>query len=101
MLMCHMFADSDAELHDMAARIGVARRHHQAPPAHDSHYDICLSKRREAVTAGAGEVSRRQAAAMLARRRATGALGDPQDALSWFRTRPVGRLGCELDREDP
>lgn len=33
MKMCHMVADSDAELHAMAARIGVARRWHQAPPA--------------------------------------------------------------------
>jgi Protein of unknown function (DUF4031) len=55
MIMCHMIADSDVELHAMAAKIGVARRWHQAPPRHASHYDIALSKRAAAIAAGAGE----------------------------------------------
>jgi hypothetical protein len=33
MVMCHLIADTDAELHAMAKAIGVARRWHQAPPA--------------------------------------------------------------------
>ena len=85
MTMCHMLADSDAELHAMAQRIGVARKWWQSPECTSgSHYDICLSKRALAVTAGAVEITLRQAAAMNARRRATGALGAPVDALEWL-----------------
>lgn len=85
LIMCHMLADTDAELHTMADRIGVARRWHQAPPRHDSHYDIALSKRALAVRAGAVEITWRQAASMNMRRRATGQLGDPADAVLWVR----------------
>lgn len=83
MVMCHMLADTDDELHAMAARIGVARRWHQSPPKHDSHYDIALSKREAAVAAGAVEITWKQASAMTLRRRATGQLGDPADAWEW------------------
>lgn len=85
MVMCHMLADTDSELHAMADKIGVARRWHQAPPKHDSHYDIALSKRAIAVAAGAIEITLRQAAAMNMRRRVTGQLGSPIDAEQWLR----------------
>lgn len=55
MVMCHMAADTEDELHVMADAIGVARRWHQG-----DHYDICLSKRRLAVRLGAREVSSRE-----------------------------------------
>ena len=84
MVMCHMIADTDAELHAMATKIGVSHRWHQRPPAHDSHYDICLSKRALAVKAGAVQITIRQAAMMCARRRETGSLGSPRDARAWF-----------------
>lgn len=58
MVMCHMVADTDAELHSMAARIGVARRWHQKAGTPHSHYDICMSKRARAVAAGAIEIDR-------------------------------------------
>jgi hypothetical protein len=83
MKMCHMLADSDEELHAMAALIGVARRWHQAPPKHDSHYDIALSKRALAINAGAVLITLRQIACMNTRRRATGSLGSPLDAEDW------------------
>lgn len=83
MVMCHMIADTDEELHAMAARIGVARRWHQAPPKHDSHYDIALSKRAAAVAAGAVEITWRQCGAMAMRRRVTGELGSHADAMNW------------------
>lgn len=84
MKMSHLIADTDDELHAMAARIGVARRWHQAPPRHDSHYDIALSKRALAVAAGAVEITWRQTGAMCFRRRATGQLGSPEDAVEWM-----------------
>lgn len=85
MVMCHMIADTDAELHAMADRIGVSRRWHQSPPAHDSHYDISLGKRALAVQFGAVEITWRQAGIMCSRRRRTGELGAPADAEVWLR----------------
>lgn len=85
MLMCHMIADSDDELHEMAERLGLQRRWHQKPPQHDSHYDIALSKRRLAVNMGAIEITLRQCAAMCFRRRKSGSLGTPEEAEAWYR----------------
>lgn len=82
MIMCHMVADSNQELTDMAARIGVQLRWHQG-----DHFDICLEKRALAVAAGAQEITLRQCAAMRARRRHTGTLGVPGEALAWLRSR--------------
>lgn len=70
MLMCHMVADSADELHAMADRIGVRRRWYQARSSLP-HYDICLSKRRLAVQAGAVEVNRRQMGHLVLRLRST------------------------------
>jgi hypothetical protein len=86
MVMCHMIADTDAELHAMAAMIGVARRWHQAPPAHDSHYDIALDKRAAAVAADAIEITWRQAGCMTIRLRVEGMLGAPSESVEWVRT---------------
>lgn len=58
MLMCHMLADTDEELHAMAGRIGIQRRWFQGDKY--PHYDICKSKRALAVAAGAIEIDRRQ-----------------------------------------
>lgn len=79
LIMCHMIADTDEELHAMAARIGVSRRWWQAPPkVSHSHYDICLSKRSLAIAAGAIEITVRQTAQMCRQRRLTGVLGRPE-----------------------
>ena len=75
LIMCHMLADTEAELHAMAARIGVARKWYQG-----DHYDICLSKRAAAVRFGAVEVELRTMAYMRQNRKATGALGNPDTA---------------------
>jgi hypothetical protein len=86
MKMCHMLSDSDEELHAMADRIGVARKWWQSPEkASVSHYDIALSKKALAVAAGAVQISWRQVGAMSRRRRVTGQLGRPEDALDWVR----------------
>lgn len=68
MVMCHMVADTLAELHAMADTIGVARRWYQGPPAGRwPHYDIALSKRDLAVAAGAKEIKWREAPAISRR----------------------------------
>lgn len=72
MTMCHMVADSESELLEMADRIGVSRRWHQYPGTPRSHFDICLSKRTLAVAAGAVEVTIKEVARMtLAKRKST------------------------------
>lgn len=86
LIMCHMIATDDFELHQMAEVIGVARKWHQAPPkALHSHYDIALSKRRLAVEQGAVQITERQAMAMVKRRRVEGDMGRPDEALGWYR----------------
>jgi Protein of unknown function (DUF4031) len=49
----HLLADTDAELHDFAAKIGLQRRWAQYPGTWKSHYDVTDSKRREAIAKGA------------------------------------------------
>lgn len=75
MVMCHMVADTDAELHAMADRIGVARRWHQKAGTPHSHYDICLAKRARAVSAGAIEIDRTRLGEIIRAKR-TAAQGD-------------------------
>ena len=69
MVMCHMVADTDDELHAMAVRIGIARRWHQKAGTPQSHYDICLAKRAQAVAAGAVEITMRDTAKIVRRKR--------------------------------
>lgn len=85
MVMCHMIADTDEELHAMADAIGVARRWHQKPGTARSHYDIALSKRALAIALGAVEITWRQTGAMTARRAVLGGLGAPEEAIEWQR----------------
>ncbi len=88
LILCHMLADTDDELHAMADKIGVHRKWHQKPPkASTSHYDISKGKRRLAVSFGAIEITKKQAACMEMRRRVTGSLGTPEDADAWFEAR--------------
>ena len=69
MLMCHMLADTDDELHQMADAIGVNRRWFQAD-ASTPHYDICQSKRVLAVRLGAKSVNRRELVQLIREKRA-------------------------------
>ena len=60
----HMFVHPDgdiAELHELAARIGMSRSWFQAKGWPRDHYDVTDSKRAEAIRAGAVEVSWREA----------------------------------------
>lgn len=85
MVMCHMIADTDDELHAMADRIGVARRWYQ-----DDHYDIALSKRALAVAAGAREITQRQLGLMVINRRA-GEASTPETAYEVWSQRRARR----------
>ena len=95
MIMCHLIADSEEELHLMADTIGVQRKWHQAPPRHTSHYDISLGCRQRAIRAGAIQITMRQAAAMTARRRETGSLGPVHESEAWLREHHATRRAAE------
>ena len=55
MKMSHMIADTEDELHTMAAKIGVARRWYQG-----DHYDVSMAMREKAIALGAVPVTMRQ-----------------------------------------
>lgn len=57
MKMCHMIADTPEELLAMATKIGVAHRWIQNKGTYREHFDICISKRKLAVAAGAQEIT--------------------------------------------
>lgn len=53
---CHMFSDTEAELHEMADKIGMRRVWFQPFPAHSlPHYDLSQTRRILAVSHGAKE----------------------------------------------
>lgn len=50
----HLTADTDEELHEFAARLGLKREYHQpSPPASRSHYDVTKGVRNRAIALGA------------------------------------------------
>lgn len=56
MVMCHMLADSEAELLEMADKIGVPRKWYQRPgmaKTSTPHFDIALTKKALAIRHGA------------------------------------------------
>jgi len=67
MIMCHMLADSMAELLAMADTIGIDRKWFQAQS--HPHFDICKAKRAAAIKAGAIPVDRHQLVATMKRYR--------------------------------
>lgn len=66
MKMSHMIADTNEELHDMAKKIGVARRWCQKENLGKGyiHYDIAMNKRELAISFGAKSISLRELSAM-------------------------------------
>jgi hypothetical protein len=56
-----MFADTVAELHEMAQAIGLRRSWFQHRAGRVPHYDLTSRKRRQAVAKGAVEMTRREA----------------------------------------
>lgn len=57
--MSHMAADTLEELHCMAQKVGVAKRHFQNKQG-KPHYDICKQNKLKAIELGAIEVNDRQ-----------------------------------------
>ncbi len=84
MLMCHLIADTAAELHAMAAKVGVGRRWFQDRSRYH-HYDLSLGKRALAIKYGAVQITLRQCAMMCYNRSHTGELGSPATAVDMWR----------------
>ena len=59
MTMCHMIADSTAELVEMANRLQLGRWIQKAG-THKEHLDICLRNREQAIRFGAIPITRRE-----------------------------------------
>lgn len=72
---CHVAADTEAELHAFAARIGLKRHFFHAGAKH-IHYDLAEDRRAAALDAGAVEVTSRELA-RLARPKTTAQLTLP------------------------
>ena len=70
MKMCHMVADTPDELLAMATHIGVSIRWFQADSS-TPHFDVCKSKRKLAIEAGALEADRRLFVEIIRRIRRT------------------------------
>lgn len=60
MIMCHMIADSRAELLSMAGKLGLKPKWLQRAGTGYEHFDVCKNKRAKAVTLGAKEVTSRE-----------------------------------------
>lgn len=75
MIMCHMIADTEGELHAMADAVGVARRWYQG-----DHYDVALTMKARALARGAVAITWHQAGVMTMNRRAGRPLGTPDEA---------------------
>jgi hypothetical protein len=69
MKMCHMVADTTDELLAMVDKIGVARKWIQYPGTYNEHFDICLSKKKKALEAGAKEIHFREYAEFVNKRK--------------------------------
>lgn len=85
MIMCHMIADTEAELVSMAEAIGVAAKWIQHPGTARVHFDIAKSKRSYAVAFGAVEITRRQYAGMVFQREHGVPWTTPEDGQEFLR----------------
>lgn len=65
---CHLFADTNGELHRFAKMLGLKRKYFQ-DRLRFPHYDLSEAKRRQAVRLGAKEVENRFVAKTLRKRK--------------------------------
>lgn len=70
MIMCHLVADTREELMEMARRIELPTKWLQHAGTYKEHFDVCLLKRAKAVWYGAHEISARELAEFLQKKRA-------------------------------
>ena len=68
MKMCHMLADTQEELIEMAEKIGVNKKWIQDAGSYNEHFDNCLSKKKKAIELGAKEITLRGLAEILVKR---------------------------------
>ncbi len=66
---CHLLADTDQELHEFAAKLGLRREWAQGKGML-VHYDLMPSKRAEAIKRGAVPMGNQEIHVLLSRRRA-------------------------------
>jgi len=59
MRMCHMVADTKDELLEMVDKIGVQRKWIQYENTQMEHFDICMAKKKKALSFGAELVNMR------------------------------------------
>ncbi|KVO82438.1 DUF4031 domain-containing protein [Burkholderia ubonensis] len=94
MKMSHLIADTTDELLAMVREIGVNPKWIQHAGTRDEHFDIAISKRAAAIAAGAIPITYRECGAMNKRRRVTGELGSPADAVEWLERFVAARRGA-------
>ena len=70
---CHLTADSEDELHALAAQLGLVRQWFQSKPGRpwSDHYDLPEEIRAQAIACGARPLTTREMARRQARLRAT------------------------------
>lgn len=64
----HLFADSKEELHEFAAKLGLARSWFQDKPNGLWHYDVTENKRAQAIRMGATPVTWRDSVKIMRKR---------------------------------
>ncbi len=95
MRMSHMIADTTAELVAMAETIGVDARHIQHVGTHREHFDVCDSKRREAIAAGAQPITTRELGLKLRARRPLLVFTNDTDYVVAYTQADAWRVWCE------
>jgi Protein of unknown function (DUF4031) len=81
-LWCHLSADTEAELHDFAARLGLKRAWFQHAGRPTFHYDLTAGKRAQAVAQGATQITYHQMGELAASRRAAAPAPAPNREVS-------------------
>lgn len=87
MRMSHLLADSEAELHAVAQRIGMKPEWYQG-----DHYDVSERRRVLAIKLGAVQISYLQASAMALLKRNGQPMGEPETARERYKAHRQAKL---------